>query len=253
MDEDGRARRARSGRDERVERGADRRSRRRRSSALALAGVEVADAGEHHAARGRSAPRRGPRPTRPQAPARHMPPRKPLGVVSGVLKSPCASSQSTRASGRWPQRRPASVVSAIEQSADEQHREAARRRARRPPGRRPRAGSRATSRRSSSQPRVARLPGRADEARLAPSRSASRGERLRAARAAGSRSEVRQQHATTGAHRPFHAARASRRTPSRPRRCPRSTTRASAARAGSRARRRTPCPAGGTSRPCPAA
>ena len=44
-----------------------------------------------------------------------------------------------------------------------------------------------------------------------------------------------------------------RRTPARPRRCPRSSSRGSAASAGSRARPRTPCPAGGTSRPCRAA
>src|SRR5689334_16892253 len=35
----------------------------------------------------------------PQAADRHMPPRKPLGVVSGVLKSPWASSQRKRTEG----------------------------------------------------------------------------------------------------------------------------------------------------------
>ena len=44
-----------------------------------------------------------------------MPPRKPLGVVSGVLKSPCASSHSSHASG---QRRATAgtVATQIEQS-----------------------------------------------------------------------------------------------------------------------------------------
>ena len=44
-----------------------------------------------------------------------MPPRKPDGVVSGELKSPWASSQSTHASGRW-RARTGSVVMQIEQS-----------------------------------------------------------------------------------------------------------------------------------------
>ncbi len=53
----------------------------------------------------------------PHAPARHMPPRKPEGVVSGELKSAWASSQSTQASGRW-RTRVGSVVRQIEQSHD---------------------------------------------------------------------------------------------------------------------------------------
>ena len=44
-----------------------------------------------------------------------MPPRKPLGVVAGVLKSPWASSQTTRASGTW-RSTVGSVVMQIEQS-----------------------------------------------------------------------------------------------------------------------------------------
>jgi hypothetical protein len=44
-----------------------------------------------------------------------MPPRNPLGVVSGELKSACASSQSTFVSGRS-RRADGSVVRAIEQS-----------------------------------------------------------------------------------------------------------------------------------------
>ena len=36
---------------------------------------------------------------RPHAAPRHMPPRKPLGVVSGVLKSPCASIHRNRTPG----------------------------------------------------------------------------------------------------------------------------------------------------------
>ena len=53
----------------------------------------------------------------PHAPARHMPPRKPEGVVSGELKSAWASSQSTQASGRW-RTSVGSVVRQIEQSHD---------------------------------------------------------------------------------------------------------------------------------------
>ena len=80
--------------------------RRARVQEHALAGVEVAHRRTMHDPRGIDAGARGRCPTRRTAPARHMPPRKPLGVVSGVLKSPWASSHRTRASGRGA-RRPA--------------------------------------------------------------------------------------------------------------------------------------------------
>ena len=105
-DATGRARRRRGARRPRARRArrpaVERRGRRRRDALEldALAAVDVAHAG-HHDPRGverRAVEAR--RPRRPHAPARHMPPRNSLGVVSGVLKSACASSQSTNASGR---------------------------------------------------------------------------------------------------------------------------------------------------------
>ena len=102
---------------------------------------------------------------RPQAPARHMPPRKPLrrrvGRVEVAVRVEPQDARVGAVARDGGQRRQRRSSSRRRRSTGKR----AARRARRRPGRRPRAGSRATSRRSSSQRAVARLAGRADDPR----------------------------------------------------------------------------------------
>ena len=138
-----------------------------------------------------------------------MPPRKRDGVVAGELKSPCASSQRTNASGRS-RASTGSVVTQIEQCAGAQDREARRRGRRRTAARRPRAGSRATSRRSSSNVLSRGSPGVPTSRGATPARAAIASASARVPSAAKpARSDVRQSRPTTPArrraHRPFHS------------------------------------------------
>ena len=122
-----------------------------------------------------------------------MPPRNPLGVVSGVLKSPCASSHSTCTSGTW--RTTAwKVVMQIEQSEEVRTGKRSGASACPRPGRRPRAGSRASraGRRRSARPAARRAcrPG----ARRGPAPAPAPRRRARRPRV---RSDVRQRSAAT--------------------------------------------------------
>ena len=144
---------------------------------------------------------------RPHAAARHMPPRKPLGVVAGVLKSPCASSHTNRVSGTW-RSTVGSVVMQIEQS------EASR--TGKSPGRHGvvdlAAGLEDAAARVAQVvlpvPRAASSPGEPICRTSTPSSRASRGASASTPRTPpGVRSEVRQRSAIDRgvAHRPVHS------------------------------------------------
>ena len=179
----------------------------------ALAAVEVAHAGHHDPRRVDDGASPRPASQRPHAAARHMPPRKPLGVVSGVLKSPCASSQTTRASGSW-RSTVGSVVMQIEQSEASRTGNSA-------------GGQRVVDLAAGLEQAAARVaqvvleaagrasPGEPIIRGSTPSSRASRGASASAPRAPpGVRSDVRQSSATTDALTgPSTPARASRRTP----------------------------------------
>ena len=176
------------------------------------------------------------------------------GVVSGVLKSPWASSQSTARVGavardgrqRRQRRSSSAPASSIGKRAGRQRvvdlaarlQQAAARVAQVVLPVRPRAARRA-SRRTAARRRAAGRSPRPAPARRAPPAVAVR-------RAAQQRDDA------VSPSLPLRLPLLEERG-RRPRRCPRSRTRSSAARAGTRARPRRPCPAGGTSRPCPCA
>ena len=164
-----------------------------------------------------------------------MPPRNPLGVVSGVLKSPCASSHSTRTSGHVAHDgleasscRSSSPTTSAPGSAP-----AASMSSTWPPAssRQPRE-----SRRSSSQTATRGSP---EEPTRRASGSSASAERLRAARAAG-RAVRRPAAQRRDAQRPGpHRLPLLEERLARPPGCRRSRTRARAARAGTRSRRRS--------------
>ena len=172
----------------------------------ALAAVEVAHAGHHHARRvdarrSRPAPRPSARTRRPGTCRRGS----RSASSSGVLKSPCASSQTNRASGTW-RSTVGSVVMQIEQS------EASR------TGKSPAVSASSTwppassrqpreSRRSSSQFAAPRLAGRADRRSSTPSsRAEPRRQRVDAAHPAGRAvGGAAAQRDDRRAHRPVHS------------------------------------------------
>ena len=131
-------------RSRRPARGVRSRTTPRRSSAIALvARRRRARRTMMHAAGGRTPRRRRPASHRPQAPARHMPPRKPLSSSSGVLKSRVRvepQHEHARAGGA----RRSATSSARSSSRRRSAAAASRRSARRRSGRPPRAGSRAS-------------------------------------------------------------------------------------------------------------
>ena len=166
----------------------------------ALRRIEVARVAEHHARASSPAPY--PLSHSPQAAASGMPPRYPEPLVAGVLKSPCASSQTTTAAGS----RAAStgrVASATVHCAATST------------GAGPATAAAAASstgrapRRSSSQPWTAGGEGSPTAAGVAAQRGA---EQLGAADAVGVRSDVRPRRTVTVTARST-PGRASRRRP----------------------------------------
>ena len=206
--------------------------------------------------------RRPPRPVSqtPHAPARHMPPRKPrrrrVGRVEVAVRvEPQDAARPGRSRTSAGQRRHADRA-----VRGEQHREARRRAARRRAGRRPRAGSRAS--------RAGRPPSGRRAARRASRRCAastpSRSRELAAPSASAPRRAVRQSRSRRPAAQPTTPVRA--RSSARPPRLALLEERLDAlldvlGRERDRQLRaqevervvEAPCPAGGTSRPCPAA
>ena len=174
-----------------------------------------------HISRARAPGRLEARVPQPDGAPRHMPPRNPLGVVSGVLESPCASNHSD-AHVRAPGARRPRTSSGRSCNPSDVSTGNARRVQRRPRTHRPLEQARASPqvRRPVRDPRLAGSPtSRASGSSASASASAPRD-------APAVRSEVRQRSAVTLSGRPTRA-RASRRTRARPPGCPRSRARAS--------------------------
>ena len=202
-----------------------------------------------------AAPSPSPASQRPHAAARHMPPRKPLGVVVGRVEVAVGVEPHDARVGHVAQhrRQRRHADRAVARRAGPG---TARRTWRRRPGRRPRAGSRATRAGRPSKPPRRASPGEPTSARLDPEQPRQpRRQRVGAPRPAGRAvrgAAAQRDDATRSPARPLRLALLEEGL-ARPPGCRRSRRRSRAGRAGSRARPRRPCPAGGTSRPCPSA